>query len=96
MKHIDGTNSVVLTRFTNGLVKSRPLKENGAEQVSVRVQSVRHHSYLDCAQLLIDLSTLKTCLLKLPGDSLPTSGYIIYLPLPITFMLIPILATPGV
>jgi hypothetical protein len=26
--------SLVVTRFTNALVRSRPLKENGAEQVS--------------------------------------------------------------
>jgi len=33
--HADEASSLVLTRFTNGLVKSRPLKENGAEQVGV-------------------------------------------------------------
>jgi len=41
----------------NALVRSRPLKENGAEQ------------------LLIDLSALKSCLLKLPGEGLITPGY---------------------
>ncbi|KAH7923145.1 hypothetical protein BV22DRAFT_1196908 [Leucogyrophana mollusca] len=53
----DKACSLVLTRFTNALVKSRPLKEIGAEQ------------------LLIDLQVVKSCLLKLPGDALATSGY---------------------
>ncbi|KAI0266660.1 Vps53-like protein [Gloeopeniophorella convolvens] len=53
----DKASSLVLTRFANALVRSRPLKENGAEQ------------------LLIDLSALKSCLLKLPGETLTTSGY---------------------
>ncbi|THH12677.1 hypothetical protein EW146_g7473, partial [Bondarzewia mesenterica] len=52
-----GMGSLIITRFTNALVKSRPLRENGAEQ------------------LLIDLSVLKACLLKLPGEALTTSGY---------------------
>ncbi|KAI0316499.1 Vps53-like protein [Amylostereum chailletii] len=53
----DKTASTIMARFTNAIVRSRPLKENGAEQ------------------LLIDLSALKTCLLKLPGEALLTSGY---------------------
>ncbi|KAI0000479.1 Vps53-like protein [Russula vinacea] len=48
---------LVITRFTNAVVRSRPLKENGAEQ------------------LLIDLSALKSSLLKLPGEALMTPGY---------------------
>ncbi|KAI0283690.1 Vps53-like protein [Russula aff. rugulosa BPL654] len=54
---LDKASSLVITRFTNALVRSRPLKENGAEQ------------------LLIDLSALKSCLLKLPGEALLTPGY---------------------
>ncbi|KAH7913280.1 Vps53-like protein [Hygrophoropsis aurantiaca] len=54
---LDKACSLVLTRFTNALVKSRPLKEIGAEQ------------------LLIDLQVIKSCLMKLPGDSLSSSGY---------------------
>ncbi|KAA1472828.1 hypothetical protein DENSPDRAFT_865843 [Dentipellis sp. KUC8613] len=53
----DKAASLIIARFTNALVRSRPLKENGAEQ------------------LLIDLSELKACLLKLPGEGLATSGY---------------------
>jgi len=53
----DKAPSLVITRFTNALVRSRPLKENGAEQ------------------LLIDLSALKSSLLKLPGEVLMTPGY---------------------
>ncbi|KAI9507909.1 Vps53-like protein [Russula earlei] len=53
----DKASSLVITRFTNALVRSRPLKEKGAEQ------------------LLIDLSALKSCLLKLPGDALITPSY---------------------
>ena len=36
------------------------------------------NAVLDVAygQLLIDLSTLKGCLLKLPGEQLTTSGYV--------------------
>lgn len=54
---LDKACGLVLTRFTNALVKSRPLREIGAEQ------------------LLIDLGVLKSCLLKLPGETLSTSGY---------------------
>ncbi|EIW83097.1 hypothetical protein CONPUDRAFT_121483 [Coniophora puteana RWD-64-598 SS2] len=54
----DKACSLVLTKFTNALVKSRPLMEIGAEQ------------------LLIDLQVVKTCLTKLPGEALSTSGYI--------------------
>ncbi|KAH9176699.1 Vps53-like protein [Lactarius sanguifluus] len=53
----DKASSLVITRFTNALVRSRPLKEKGAEQ------------------LLIDLSALKSSLLKLPGEALTTAGY---------------------
>jgi len=53
----DKASSLVLTKFTNTMVKSRPLQDIGAEQ------------------LLIDLQTVKACLLKLPGDSLTTSSY---------------------
>ncbi|KAI6002850.1 Vps53-like protein [Pisolithus albus] len=54
---LDKACGLVLTRFTNALVKSRPLREIGAEQ------------------LLIDLGVLKSCLFKLPGETLLTSGY---------------------
>ncbi|KIJ68088.1 hypothetical protein HYDPIDRAFT_173763 [Hydnomerulius pinastri MD-312] len=54
---LDKACSLVLMRFTNALVKSRPLREIGAEQ------------------LLIDLGVVKSCLLKLPGESLSTTGY---------------------
>ncbi|KAI0048281.1 hypothetical protein FA95DRAFT_1588772 [Auriscalpium vulgare] len=53
----DKAASLILTRFTHALVRSHPLKENGAEQ------------------LLIDLSALKSCLSKLPGEKLTSSGY---------------------
>ncbi|KAH9058879.1 Vps53-like protein [Lactarius vividus] len=53
----DKASSLIITRFTNALVRSRPLKEKGAEQ------------------LLIDLSALKSSLLKLPGEALTTAGY---------------------
>jgi len=54
---LDKASSLLLTRFTNALVKSRPLREIGAEQ------------------LLIDLGVFKSCLLKLPGESLAASSY---------------------
>ncbi|KAI6040208.1 Vps53-like protein [Pisolithus marmoratus] len=54
---LDKACSLILTRFTNALIKSRPLREIGAEQ------------------LLIDLGVLKSSLLKLPGETLSTSGY---------------------
>ncbi|KAF8134453.1 Vps53-like protein [Boletus edulis] len=53
----DKASSLLLMRFTNALVKSRPLREIGAEQ------------------LLIDLGVFKSCLLKLPGESLSTTSY---------------------
>jgi len=53
----DKAASLVVTRFTNAIVRSRPLKGKGAEQ------------------LLIDLSALKSCLLKLPGEVLLTPSY---------------------
>jgi len=53
----DKAASLVITRFTNAIVRSRPLKGKGAEQ------------------LLIDLSALKSCLLKLPGEGLLTPSY---------------------
>ncbi|KAI0256226.1 Vps53-like protein [Lactifluus subvellereus] len=62
----DKASSLVFTRFTNALVRSRPLKENGAEQV---------HSLIIDVALLIDLSALKSCLLRLPGEVLTTHGY---------------------
>ncbi|KAJ7091114.1 Vps53-like protein [Mycena epipterygia] len=54
---LDKACSLILAKFTNALVKSRPLKEIGAEQ------------------LLIDLQTVKACLLKMPGESLITTTY---------------------
>ncbi|VDB95976.1 unnamed protein product [Peniophora sp. CBMAI 1063] len=53
----DKASSLVLTRFTNSMVRSRPLKENGAEQ------------------LMLDLASLKSTLLKLPGESLTSASY---------------------
>ncbi|KAI0066196.1 hypothetical protein BV25DRAFT_1988653 [Artomyces pyxidatus] len=53
----DKAASLTLARFTHALVRSHPLRENGAEQ------------------LLIDLSTLKACLLRLPGEAHITPGY---------------------
>ncbi|KAN0125317.1 Vps53-like, N-terminal domain containing protein [Lactarius tabidus] len=53
----DKASSLIIMRFANALVRSRPLKEKGAEQ------------------LLIDLSTLKSSLLRLPGEALTTTGY---------------------
>ncbi|KAJ7497608.1 Vps53-like protein [Mycena latifolia] len=54
---LDKACSLILAKFTNALVKSRPLKEIGAEQ------------------LLIDLQTVKACLLKMPGEALTTTTY---------------------
>ncbi|KZV93409.1 hypothetical protein EXIGLDRAFT_612935 [Exidia glandulosa HHB12029] len=48
---LDKAANLVITRFTACLVKSRPLRELGAEQI------------------LLDLQTVKACLLKLPGPS---------------------------
>jgi hypothetical protein len=35
----------VLTKFTNTMVKSRPLKDIGAEQVFVAIELVYHSTY---------------------------------------------------
>ncbi|KAJ7085845.1 Vps53-like protein [Mycena crocata] len=63
---LDKACSLILAKFTNALVKSRPLKEIGAEQVTAP------HSPFS---LLIDLQTVKACLLKMPGESLTTTTY---------------------
>ncbi|KAH7107994.1 Vps53-like protein [Auriculariales sp. MPI-PUGE-AT-0066] len=56
---LDKAANLIITRFTACLVKSRPLRDVGAEQI------------------LLDLQTIKACLLKLPGpqqqESLLTS-----------------------
>lgn len=54
-------------------MKSRPLREIGAEQARGTGR------YLDALydttlQLLIDLGVLKACLLRLPGEALSSSG----------------------
>ncbi|KAL5507261.1 VPS53 [Sanghuangporus vaninii] len=51
----DKAAALVLARFTNALVRSRPLKVVGAEQ------------------LLLDLQEIRSCLLKLPGETTSTS-----------------------
>ncbi|EPQ57099.1 hypothetical protein GLOTRDRAFT_137518 [Gloeophyllum trabeum ATCC 11539] len=38
---LDKASSLILTRFTNALVKSRPLKEIGAEQLLIDLQAVK-------------------------------------------------------
>lgn len=38
---VNCTSSVVLTKFTNSLVKSRPLKEVGAEQLLIDLQALK-------------------------------------------------------
>lgn len=64
----------MLGKFTNAIVKSRPLKEIGAEQVFplglfTYLRSLSH-------QLLIDLQIVKAYLLKMPGESLLTPRYV--------------------
>ncbi|KAG9316811.1 Vps53-like protein [Chiua virens] len=70
----DKASSLLLMRFTNALVKNRPLKEIGAEQVRVVIESHGHPNEV-MAQLLIDLGVFKSCLLKLPGEALSTASY---------------------
>ncbi|KAI5123978.1 hypothetical protein M0805_006390 [Coniferiporia weirii] len=53
----DKAAALVLARFTNALVRSRPLREIGAEQ------------------LLLDLQEIRSCLLKLPGESSTTTSF---------------------
>ncbi|KAH8119366.1 Vps53-like protein, partial [Phellopilus nigrolimitatus] len=53
----DKAAALVLARFTNALVRNRPLREIGAEQ------------------LLLDLQEIRTCLLKLPGESPTTTAF---------------------
>lgn len=74
-KHIDEGfffwfTSVVLARFTAAVIKSRPLKKIGAEQVSYRsLHRVSIPVILMqplCEQILLDVQTVKACLLDLP------------------------------
>ena len=55
-------------------MKSRPLREIGAEQVCVFTE-LRWYRNRETPQLLIDLGVFKSCLLKLPGDTLSTARY---------------------
>jgi hypothetical protein len=67
--------SLIIMRFANALVRSRPLKEKGAEQVRSSLMILSHFALLGRDfQLLIDLSTLKSSLLRLPGEALTTTG----------------------
>ncbi|OSX65954.1 hypothetical protein POSPLADRAFT_1177410 [Postia placenta MAD-698-R-SB12] len=67
---LDKASSSVFAKFTNALVKSRPLKEIGAEQVYLSITFD-----LGDWQLLIDLQAVKVALLRIPGDSLSTTNY---------------------
>lgn len=68
--------SLILAKFTNALVKSRPLKEIGAEQVYTPCCFTSPPSPDDTPpfkQLLIDLQIIKAYLLRLPGEPLSTA-----------------------
>ena len=67
--------SLMLGKFTNAIVKSRPLKEIGAEQV-FSGWFIHVYTLTFFYQLLIDLQTVKAYLLKMPGESLLTPRYI--------------------
>lgn len=65
----DKAANVIIGRFTNAIVKSRPVKEAGAQQVrrdSIHLSGWSIHELLPL-QLLLDLQALKAALLKLPG-----------------------------
>ena len=55
---------VVMSRFTQAVIKSRPLKRVGAEQVSPS----RHHplAAILMFKILLDVQAVKACLLDLP------------------------------
>lgn len=60
----------MITRFTQAVVRSRPLKKIGAEQVSRAAACVWF--YAD-SQILLDVQAVKACLLDLPEPH-PESG----------------------
>lgn len=68
-------SSNLFAKFTNALVKSRPLKEIGAEQVGF-ISGLLMTIILTSCQLLIDLQALKAALLRIPGETLMTSKYV--------------------
>ena len=68
------TSSVILVKFTNSLVRSRPLKEIGAEQV-IDFLNLRFILFILLIQLLIDLQVVKAHLTKMPGEALSTASY---------------------
>ena len=68
----DKAAGLLFAKFTNSLVRSRPLKEIGAEQVrECLIHGDIGHSYH--LQLLIDLGILKAALLRVPGEANITS-----------------------
>jgi hypothetical protein len=57
-------------------VRSRPLKEIGAEQVSDLLHSgITRHDLILFVQLLIDLQVVNAYLTKMPGEALSTASY---------------------
>ena len=70
---------MILVKFTNSLVRSRPLKEIGAEQARASMAWVPEESNFILLQLLIDLQTVKAYLTKMPGEALITSTYVAFL-----------------
>lgn len=66
---------VVITRFTQAVIKGRPLKRVGAEQV--RALTAQIDIALMPAQILLDVQAVKACLLDLPEPH-PENGSTIY------------------
>ncbi|KAG9094172.1 Vacuolar protein sorting-associated protein 53 [Ceratobasidium sp. 392] len=69
----DKAANVLVTKFTNALVKSRPIKGLGGEQVSIGLLASNLGYDPDLTvpddQLLLDLQSFKSTLLKIPGPT---------------------------
>ena len=69
---------VVMSRFTQAVIKSRPLKRVGAEQVCRPIKSLVK---LLISKILLDVQAVKACLLDLPEPH-PEDGSNTYVYLP--------------
>jgi hypothetical protein len=70
------SDRVVITRFTQAVIKGRPLKRVGAEQVSC-VDHLEKEVQADSLQILLDVQAVKACLLDLPEPH-PENGSNVY------------------
>ena len=67
----------MITRFTQAVIKGRPLKRVGAEQVSYSFLDALNYRSLIYPKILLDVQAVKACLLDLPEPH-PENGSNVY------------------